>query len=364
MMIDLPIDYNSILDTIVENVQTIPFRKRYWLIRTNSGTFYDTFKENNFVGLDHSQISLRDLSRLRARFHDDFLFLSAIKESVADFYTPDLETGERTKNDRSISLIANQIFKFYTQVKKGDLVIIPSYSSSKVAFGIVKETYIAEFSEEELDRIDVAEQFLNKRVEWIEDFDRVSLDPNIYKMFTAHQAITEVGKYADVIERTLQDFFVLENEAHLIINVQKEDGINARSLFGLGYNFLEILEDVIYALDIKNVSSNDFEVEVNINSPGKIDLKSRIKKGTVLAFLTLAVFGGGYESKGYTLKSDGLPGLIKAITEAINEYKDREQDRAMQKAIFDQYKDKLNVKEVDDMLKIMKQVDDNQDKPK
>jgi len=356
--------FDEVLDYIVEHVQTIPSRKRYWLIRTNSGQFYDTFKENNFVGLDHSQISLRELSKLRTRYRDDLLFLSAIKEQIADFYTPDLETGERTKNDRAISLIANQIFKFYTQVKKGDLVIIPSYSSSKVAFGIVDETFIAEFTEEELDKIDIAEQFLNKRVTWINDFDRTSLDPNIYKMFTAHQAITEVGKYADVIERTLQDFFILENEAHLIINVQKPDGINARSLFGLGNSFLDILQDVIDTLEIQGVSANDFEVEVNINSPGKIDLKSRIKKGTVLAFFTLAVFGGGYESQSFKLKSDGLPGLIKAITDAINNYRDAEQDRAMQKEIFDQYKDKLDVKQVDDMIKIMKQVDDNQDKPK
>ncbi|MEI7486720.1 MAG: hypothetical protein WCJ72_04825, partial [Chryseobacterium sp.] len=109
------------------------------------------------------------------------------------------------------------------------------------------------------------------------------MDPNIFKMFTAHQAINEVGKYAHVIERTLRDFFVLDNEAHLIINVQKKTGINARSLFGLGHNFLDILDGVINELGIEGVDTNDFQVEVNINSPGKIDFKSVSKKGTVIA---------------------------------------------------------------------------------
>lgn len=355
---------NEALDTIVERLEPIPSTKRYWLIRTKSGSLYDTFRKNNFVGLDHSQVSLQDLSYLRKFYNEDSMFLNGIKDNLFNHYTELKEKTGKEIKDRTISIKANQIYKFYQKVRKGDMVIIPSYSSTKVAFGVIKENFIASFSSEEVEKFDFSKQFLNKRVQWINDFDRSNLDPNIYKMFSAHQAITEVGKYADVIERTLEDFFILDNEAHLIINVQKKDGINAKSLFGLGYNFLNLIDDIVADLGIEGISSNDFEVEVNINSPGKIDLKSKIKKGTVFALIVLAAFGGGYESDAFKLKTEGLPGLVVAITDAINSYKDKEQDRAMQKEIFEQYKNKLEIKNPDDFVKIMKQVDDNQDKPK
>ncbi len=360
----MTMDYNNILDMIVENVKPISGNKRYWLIRTQGGELFDTFYENNFVGLDHQAISLGELSVLRTRYLDDFKFHSAIKEAVTDFYTEDLETGEKSLADRTITLIANQIYKFYRQVKKGDIVIIPSYSSTKVAFGEVLESNIASFNEGELRQFDHSIQFLNKRVKWIKEFDRRDLDPNIFKMFTAHQAINEVNKYAHVIERTLQDFFILDNKAHLIINVQQRAEINARGLFGLGNNFLDILDGVIAHLEIEGVDTNDFQVEVNINSRGKIDLKSLSKKGTVIALITLSVFGGGFEYGDFSLKTEGLVGFVQAVGNAISDYKDREQTRNMQVQIFNEYKRKLDVKNVDDMIKVMKQIDENKDKPK
>jgi len=148
------LDYNNILDTISETVKPISSTKRYWLIRTKGGELFDTFYENDFVGLDHQQLSLKDLSSLRIRYLDDTKFHNAIKDAVIDYYTEDLETGEKSLADRTITLIANQIYKFHRQVRKGDIVIIPSYSSTKVAFGEILESNIASFNEGELRKFD------------------------------------------------------------------------------------------------------------------------------------------------------------------------------------------------------------------
>lgn len=355
-------NYNEILDSLVEDIEIIPNLKKYWLIRTQSGTLFDTFIENNFVGLDHREVSLRNLSVLRRTFLDNNKFLDGIREVVKDYHKDEEGNDDETAiPSRRVSLIANQIYKFYQNVKKGDIVVIPSYSSSKVAFGIVKESNIAEFTESEIRKFDFTTQFLNKRVEWVANFDRSSLDPNIFKMFTSHQAINDVSKYADVIERSLQDFFILDNEAHLIINVQKNDDIKAKDLFGLGYSFLEIFDDLADELGILGVSSDDLEVKVNVNSPGKIDLKSNIKKTTVFAGIILLVCGGGYvAADGTSLKTDG----IKSLLEAISNFRDREQNRDLKVQIFNKYKDSMKVKTPDDMIKLMKQVDENKDLPK
>lgn len=352
------INFDEILDSMVSKITEIPTSKKYWLIRTQSGSLYETFIDNNFVGLDHREVSLKQLSNSKELFRDNHShFQDSIKTAVLKYYISD-DREDIEISPQKVGLIAGQIFRFYEQVKAGDIVIIPSSNSDVVSFGLVTENNIASFTDEESRRFDTTTQFLNKRVKWISEISRRSLDPNIFRMFTAHHAITDVSKYADVIERSLHDFFILDNDAHLIINVQTADEIKAKDLFGLGYNFLEIFDDIAAELKIDGVSSNDLEVKVNLNSPGKIDLKSSIKKTTVLAGIILLVCGGGYvASDGSSIKTDG----IKSLIEAISDYRDRQEDRNLKMEIFNKYKDSMQVKTPDDMIKLMKQVDDNQD---
>lgn len=348
-------NYNEILDNLVNSIDKIPNDKKYWLIRTQSGSLYEVFVENNFVGLGHTEVSLKSLSSIRNTFTEANKRLSNIKDLVTEFYTEDEEC---TITKQQVGLIAGQISNFYEEVKKGDIVIIPSSNSEFVSFGIVQESSIAEFSDEEKRNFEYENQFLNKRVEWIQDFPKKSLDPNLFKMFTSHQAITNVSKYADVIERSLQDFFILGEEAHFIINVQSRHDIKAKDLFSLGYNLLELIDEIAEHLNLSGISSNDFEVKINLNSPGKIDLKSSIKKSTLFAGIVLAIVGGGYtSSNGSSLKTEGL---IKAISDFL----DKQDNRNMKKEVFNQYKDSLNIKNPDDMIKILKQFDTNKDIPK
>lgn len=39
-------------------------------------------------------------------------------------------------------------------------------------------------------------------------------------MFTAHQAVNNVNEYAEIIERSINDMFVLDDEAHIVINIE------------------------------------------------------------------------------------------------------------------------------------------------
>lgn len=351
-------DYNEILDNLVNSIDKIPSDKKYWLIRTQSGTLYEVFVENNFVGLGHTEVSLRNLASIKNTFTEANRRLSNIKDLVTEFYT---ENGECTRTKQQIGLIAGQISSFYEEVKKGDIVIIPSSNSEFVSFGIVQESSIAEFSDEERRNFEYENQFLNKRVEWIQDFPKKSLDPNLFKMFTSHQAITNVSKYADVIERSLQDFFILGEEAHFIINVQSRHDIKAKDLFSLGYNLLELIDEIAEHLNLNGISSDDFEIKINLNSPGKIDFKSSIKETTLFAGIVLITVGGGYTSRdGSSIKTEG----VKPLIEAISDFLDKQENRNMKREIFNQYKDSLDIKNPDDMIKIMKQFDTNKDIPK
>lgn len=361
------VDFNSILEDLTNEISVIPADKKYWLIRTQSGSLYESFIENNFVGIDREELSIRELADLKAKFPDIKDFQNEIKKSVARFYK-----GKNEQDDvpqQRIGLVSGQIFNFYSNVKSGDIVIIPSEDSHHISFGVVTESFIAEFTEEEKRKFeDLSIPFLNKRVRWLSEFRRKSLDPNIFRMFTAHHAINNVTRYADTIERTLRDLYILDDMAHLIVNVQQTDDIKAKDLFGMGYSLMELVDLISSDLNIEGISSDDLEVTVNLNSPGKIDLKSKFKKTTIFAGLILLICGGGYESSdGTSIKTDGLKQLIDAIADYQDRNSEREakkEDRELKMRMFKKYEDSLNIKNVDDMIKIMKQVDTNKDLPK
>ena len=353
--------FNTILDKLVSEIPGVPSFKQYWLIRTKSGQLYDTFIDNNFVGLEHTEVPLSKLKYLTIANPDRDDFLHSLKEEIKSYYGKRLSINEDDVTTQKVGLIAGQINRFYNDVKEGDIVIIPSYNSELVSFGEITENAIADFTDVEKRGLDNIHQFLNKRVNWIADFSRKSLDPNIFRMFTSHQAISNVSKYAEVIERSLQDFFILDNEAHLIINVQTRYDIKAKDLFGLGSSFLGLIDELSKEYGIEGVSSDDFEVTINLNSPGKINLKSKIKKGTFWAGFILLICGGGYvATDGSSLKTEG----VKSLLDAISDYKDRNADRDLKLQMFNKYKDSLHIKNPEDLIKLMKQVDGNKDLPK
>ncbi|MCU0351780.1 MAG: hypothetical protein MUF43_13285 [Flavobacterium sp.] len=346
------------LDLFIKNINDIPSSKGYWLVRTNSGLFYESFREKNYIGIEHREIKLSEIESISKQFPNDYNnIIKEFKNKIRDkIIQPTLEKNDEIVTLRKISLLSNQIYKFVFELKKGDVVIIPSENSDIISFGIVKESYINNIERDDISK----ELILKKNVEWIKDVKRNRLDPNLYKIFFAHQAINDIKNYNEVIERVLNDFFILDNEAHLIINVEKEGKVSAVDLFGLGYGILELVKEFsdLHNLDI---NTDDLDVTVNINSPGSINLKSAIKKTTLTTGLILLFFGGGYKGKdGTEITTGGFPALLKAIDEFMNHQHDRE----MKSQIFQKYKDSLQVKNPNDMILLMKQFSENKDTAK
>jgi predicted Mrr-cat superfamily restriction endonuclease len=354
-------NFKSELDAFADFLPSIDSNKKYWLVRTKAGELYDTFRSNSIVALNHNEVSLSDISAI-----NDFAAGDPNKKHIAIKSRVLIEHEKRMQIDsedgidtRRVSLISSQIYKFIYEMTKGDTVLIPSYNSDIISFGIIQESNIGNFGPDELRKIN-SDAILKKRVKWIADLKRLDMDPYLFKMFTAHQAINEVGQYADVIERSIGDFFILDDEAHTIINVENEKDIPAVDLFKMGAEILSLVDEISAYFDL-DISSKDIQVTINLNSPGKIDLKSRIKKTTIILGLILLVAGGGYEDKaGHSFKTDGLPGIIKAI----DEFMSNRHQRNTQAELVNAFKDSIKVKNPEDLIKLLKQFDTNKDVPK
>lgn len=357
---------NEILNQLSDNIFTISEFKKYWLIRTQSGSLYDLFIDHKIVGLDHSEIKLSEINNIISE-NSKKNALEKLKQNLSNYY--DKYDFDYEITPRRLGLIAGQIYKFHKELKKGDIVIIPSANSEIISFGEVTEDQIAGLKTEEKRVFDYDYPLL-KRVKWIKEIRRDRLDPFLYKMFTNHQAISDISSYAEVIERSLNDLFVINDEAHNVIRVDAEV-VKAKDLFGLGYELLDVIDEFCAYYDIKDISSDDFEVAVNINSPGNIDLKSKTKKGIFLAGLIVAAMGGGIEYGEFSLKTNGIPGLINSVSDFLDKRSQREittnnanTNDSIRKDIWNNYKDSLKIKDSKELKELMKQVDKNQDLPK
>lgn len=341
--------YASQLNDLVDKIISVSNKRNYWLIRTQAGIRYPLFTDKGYVSIGHKEVSLSFLNENKKAYPNaSKQLLDAIKEKVREYHIAD------HYDKRTISLIASQIAKFAYGIQKGDIIIIPSSNSDDICFGIIEsgDWMLADYSS--LGDPSV----LKKSVRWIKEIPRRRLDPYLYKMFLAHQAVNKVNDYAEIIERSINDLFILDEEAHIVINVESYK-IAAKDLFGLGQQLLDLVDKVAEEFDF-DISSSDFQVSININSPGKIDIKSKIKKATLVLGAILFVCGGGYEtSDGTKISTEGLPGVIRAIDDFLN----HKQDRKIKEEIFVAYKDSLQIKQPEDLIRLFKQVSDNKDNP-
>lgn len=345
------------LDFYVENINYVSSKINYWLIRTQSGDLYENFRSNSIIALGHNSVPLSLLNKVSEEFGNNRKgIVKAIKNQVLKVHK-EQNTEVTGLGMPNATLISNQIYKFVYEIKKGDIVIIPSKNSDYTSFGEVSESFISSYSQEELSKLDL-NFFLIKKVKWLKEFTRTSLDPSLYRVFTAHQAVNNVGVYKEQIQRSIKDFFVLENEAHYVLNVGKESNIPAKELFSLGYDLIDFIDGFSkeYGLDI---DSKDIQVTINLNSPGPIDLKSGTYKVILMAGLIITMFGGKLTLPCLKLET---PGFLPEITKALLDYQEkrqtmafREQDQEIKvsKEKFALYQKILEIKESEDIKKII-----------
>lgn len=303
------------INQIAENLPEIPDETNYWLVRTQGGLYYDTFRRNNFIAIGHEKITAGYIRRLQAKYSQD---AKQVYKELRSF------TKKQYPDETRIGLIANQIHKFVYDFKAGDIVIIPTESSHFVSFGIIQSENLEIVSEKEISDTQ-CEYTKRKKVKWIKDVSRFKLDPYLTGLFQAHQAINNLKAYSDYIDRTVNNFYIRKDEANLILEVQQSEDIRAKDVFGLGLELFNIVQSYSDENNL-DLRLDEVELKITLNSPGKIQLYSPSYKTILLAAVVIVAINGGgvkieYKDFRFDMSTDGL---IKNITDFLNNKADRE----------------------------------------
>ncbi|AYA37836.1 hypothetical protein D3Y59_12750 [Hymenobacter oligotrophus] len=268
-------DLLDALQRIADRVPEIDAERQYWFIRTNRGKFYDDFHYSNSVGIGYNLVSWPQIKK--ALDHEPNPYNELVKAIIAKY--------PEEFDNKTIGKPAGLFFRFFEEMKAGDVVVMPTSGSSKYAFGVVTdgapfEVDSASFDDEEIYR-------KRRPVRWIVEKDFYDLDSNLYQAFRAPQALSKLNQYASFIDREMHALYTKNGKTHFRLNIDSEGAINGNDYFPMGSILLQLAEEFRLSAGIDE-AFREIDVRQNVQSKGVLEFISKNKMLTV--FLVCASY--------------------------------------------------------------------------
>lgn len=294
-------EFLQIVDSLY--VPVIDATRNYWLVRTESGNYYEDFCKNNYIALGWDE--LLDLELIKT---GDF---ERLKEIIIEKYPDQSKPGHA----------ARQLYRFVKEMKKGDVVLIPSESSSYITLGILLDDEIYLEPTENLKYLELGQcpYIKRRKVKWLTTKSRNEIDPYLYKLLNSHYGLTTANLYEHYIDRTIYPIFIKDNVGHLIFEVSTREKIRAVDLISFIQNTLSSI-DVYNALTNKNINKADIDITLNVQSPGHIELSGYYAIILGIAVLGVVLAGGTLKISCTKEKQEGeisTEGLIEKINKFL-----------------------------------------------
>ncbi|MFB8427030.1 hypothetical protein ACFC4S_34370 [Priestia megaterium] len=284
-----------------ENNFLVPYisaNRNYWLVRTEGGTYYDSFHLNGYIGVSWNELDYNFFNQEKYTGENP----TVSKEDLTAFYEQKYFNDEEKmqyylKNSKRISTMVN---RFVFEMKKGDIVLIPSASSETIAFGEIMDDHV--FFENNLPETPPQEKydyaycpFVKRRsVRWLKDVRKDQLDSNLYTLLYSQHTINHIDdeKYGHYIDRTLDSIYIKGDKAHLVLNVQQTGDINALSFADIITGSVKIINGFRQEYpDVGNIDGKKIKIKANVQSPGPMELFGSITEVLLLTSIVVDVFG-------------------------------------------------------------------------
>lgn len=330
----------QLLDQIVPTIIHAN-NKSYWMVRTDDGTNYPTFSENNIVALNVRNISIGHIQELFRQNNDKKECVQLIKsylirEHAAGHIRLSYEIGKQGYST-NVGRLAGQIYAMAFEMHFGDIVLIPSHGASELKIGKIADADMI---------IDDAlnNQFsIARRVEWLKTISKRKLDPCLYKALGAHQAVSNISDYSEYIERNYHSYFTIDDKMHYVLTVNN-DTISAVSLSRFVLGILDTAQEISNTCGLE-LNMDDVEFTINVNSPGKFSFISTVKASILVIAVATAIGGGTLHYQNLEMSTNGA---FSTLVEGINSLLDANENRREQQELFNRYMQSLELQSVEE----------------
>ena len=292
-------------------VPVIPYTTRFWMIRTKKGYFYNEFISKRFVALAWNNIT------------EAADFSESSRESLKDDILMEFKEIQRP------STVINKCFSFIHEIKKGDILVIPSAKSSYITFATAGDYFEDETKTVELERniiyridnhdvdiSDVSCPYKKRRhIALLRTVKNEELNYSLCRAISNYHGLSNLDSYAKPILNALYNYYMLGNDISLVYSVKKQTPIGPRSINSLLYGTTELLSLI--------VPEENISTQVSLNSPGDIvfslnNIKDFLINNWTYIFGMLVVLGGG---SAFSFKIPGIIEIIKNLASAKDEYR-------------------------------------------
>lgn len=293
------------------HIHNIDDKRNYWFVRTDGGNYFDAYISGSYVALGWNDVPLTEADE-KGNYPEDLL-----KEIEA-------------KGNKQPTRVLNQINRFYHEMKKGDVVVIPSTASLNLAFGYIAEDDVYEETNITKDDIEngACPYQRRRKVDWMVNIDKARIDPHLYALFRNHLVISYGNNYAEYIDRALHTLYIKNNVAHLTFTVEAKQNPKALSIptfiFGLMARTDELAKEINLFDDGKSVGEK-ITTKINVQSPGVIEFLGDIPGVIALAIVSVGLFGGNAKFEHTKEKTSGevsTEGLAGAVIKILKILKD------------------------------------------
>lgn len=322
------------------NIPIIDADTNYWFVRSNGGEYFERFFFDDCIAIEWDEIS--NIDQLMEMDYED------IREEIIKLYPDEKRPG----------LVATYFIRFLKEMKIGDIVLVPTENSERIAFGrITSDPYKYTPTDDEiLDIQGVSKSpILIKRrdVEWFHNIPmkRSQIDPNLVSVIYAHNTIVDANPYKFFINRTLYNIYYMDGKLHATFNINKPDDVYALDFL----NFINTIVDTAIlcgkALG-EEFDKKDLTLRSSINSPGPVEFIAG-SVAFMIAISGVALFINGSKTKirfnlfgvgdgEIDIESDGLLEKIRQLKEFESTKKNQQQLEQIETNLLEA-KNELNI---------------------
>ena len=264
----------------------------YWIIRTNGGDYYEDFTLHEYISISWDYVSL---SILYTKDDDEIKRLIEVYEKMST--TPedsDDESDGTTKG--KITAILNKINRFVFDIDKGDIILIPSKNSDRIAIAeVVGDVYETENYVESYLQANPTTEIIpcpyrkRRKIKILKTIAKGQMDIYLARGFNAQHALSCMDEYAPYINRTIYGIYSKGDELHTTLHAGHPNGLTLKELVEFSTQLEKTAFSIAQQCEIP-FDPSQVEVKLNIHSPGLIELIGSLSgAGIVLSLLIFAL---------------------------------------------------------------------------
>lgn len=241
------------------HIPIIDGSEKIWFFRTQGGTYYFDFYTNSYIAIGWNKIKKNFILNENADRED-------LKTYISNEYPDEKRPG----------LVLNQIITFYTTMKEGDWVVIPTEGTKQIAIGKL-EGFEGEFHHQlvydennKISNYTECEFSHQRHVKW---FKQVDIEHDLYltRALRGQQTISDITDFSEFIFRNLFPCFIRDGVAHFTLQKRSSGGFGFRENLAIQRSISDILDNTSRLYSEQDIS-DQLTLKTAVGSPGFMEI--------------------------------------------------------------------------------------------